>query len=305
MPAVRAAVVAEMADIGGGVLVGRPAADAVLRVGRVLERRPRDGRIVEPEHGRPRMRLGERADRRIVAVDDERRIRRQLRHRVPPALDEQLQLPVPVELVAEEIAEADRPRAHPPHHLRQGRLVHLEQPQLGAVGGEKRRRHPGDEVRAGAVVREPVPRPQDLRRHRRGGRLPVRRREDGRTLREPRGETVDRARIELGQELSRHRRPAARAGEARQAGHRAGGGDLGGEGHGQAHGRRAYVSRGETASADPFPQRSELCPRGAGLTHSGDVSLFRESYGGAASLDCGFRAGRHSEGRTGMRLTGG
>ena len=90
----------------------------------------------------------------------------------------------------------------------------------------------------------------------------------------PRGETVDRARIELGQELSRHRRPAARAGEARQARHRAGGGDLGGEGHGQAHGRRAYVSRSETASADPFPQRSELCLRGRGLTHSGDVSLF-------------------------------
>ncbi len=36
--AVRAAVVAEMADVGRGVLVRRAADEAVLRVGRVLER---------------------------------------------------------------------------------------------------------------------------------------------------------------------------------------------------------------------------------------------------------------------------
>ena len=39
----RAAVVAEMADVGRGVLVRRAAADAPLRVGRVLQRRARHG----------------------------------------------------------------------------------------------------------------------------------------------------------------------------------------------------------------------------------------------------------------------
>ena len=61
-----AAVVAEMADVGGGVVVRGPAADAVLRVGRVLERR------VERRAGRRgRRRSGcapsEVADLRVVA----------------------------------------------------------------------------------------------------------------------------------------------------------------------------------------------------------------------------------------------
>ena len=43
MAAARAAVVAEMADVGRGVLVRRAAADAPLRVGRVLQRRARHG----------------------------------------------------------------------------------------------------------------------------------------------------------------------------------------------------------------------------------------------------------------------
>ena len=65
-----------------------------------------------------------------------------------------LELAVAVELVAEEIAEADRPRLNAPDHLRQRRLVHLEQRELGSAGREQGGGHAGDEVRAGAVVRE-------------------------------------------------------------------------------------------------------------------------------------------------------
>src|SRR5581483_11405191 len=44
--AARAAVVTEVPDVGRGVVVGRAAADAVLRVGGVLQRRARDAGIV-------------------------------------------------------------------------------------------------------------------------------------------------------------------------------------------------------------------------------------------------------------------
>src|SRR5207248_11305503 len=43
------AIVPEVADVGRRVVVRRPADDAVLRVGGVLERGPRDPWIVEPE----------------------------------------------------------------------------------------------------------------------------------------------------------------------------------------------------------------------------------------------------------------
>ena len=51
--AVGAAVVAEMADVGRREDVRRAAADAVLRVGRVLQPRPRPARVVESEDDRP------------------------------------------------------------------------------------------------------------------------------------------------------------------------------------------------------------------------------------------------------------
>ena len=67
MAARRAAVVAEMSDVHGGVLIRCSAADAVLRIRRVLERGPRLAGIVDAEghargpcHGRARR----RADRR-------------------------------------------------------------------------------------------------------------------------------------------------------------------------------------------------------------------------------------------------
>ena len=54
-----------------------------------------------------------------------------------PAGGDELELAVAVELVAEEVAEEERPRPDAARDLRQRRLVDLEEPELGAVGGEE------------------------------------------------------------------------------------------------------------------------------------------------------------------------
>ncbi len=77
-----AAVVAEVPDVGGRVLVRRAAPDAVLRVGGVLERRSRDPGVVEAVHGGQAVLRRERSELRVVAVDDERGGRRRARR--PP-----------------------------------------------------------------------------------------------------------------------------------------------------------------------------------------------------------------------------
>ena len=80
--------------------------------------------------------MSEVADLGIVAVDDELD-RRKRGNGVPPAGGDELELAVAVELVAEEVAEEERPRPDAAGDLRQRRLVDLEQPELGAVGGEE------------------------------------------------------------------------------------------------------------------------------------------------------------------------
>ena len=114
----------------------------------------------------------------------------QLGHRLPPALRDQLELAVAVELVAEEVAEqrsraaarAARPRAARPRPPRTARAPRR-------VRGEQRRGDARDEVRPGRVVREPDARAQDLGHHRRGRRLAVR----GRHERRRRGAAAPRA----------------------------------------------------------------------------------------------------------------
>ena len=113
VPAGGAAVVAEVADVRRRVLVRRAAAQAVLRVGGVLERRPGEPRIVEPEDGRRVVCAREVGDLRVVAVHDERGILRQPGDGAAPALRDELELAVAVELVAEEVAEQDRPGPRP------------------------------------------------------------------------------------------------------------------------------------------------------------------------------------------------
>ena len=77
---------------------------------------------------------------------------------------------------------ADRARPDAPHDLRQRALVDLEQPELGVALRQERRGDAGDQICAGAVPGELAPRLEDLRGHRRRGRLPVRGGDDGRAL---------------------------------------------------------------------------------------------------------------------------
>src|SRR5438105_1625715 len=106
MPTGRADVVAEVAHVGGAVLVGRPTADAPLRIGRVLEFGAAVPRVVEPEDDGSRPLVRQLAHLGIVPVHDECGLVRELSYRLAPARGDQLKLPVPVELVAKEIAEA-------------------------------------------------------------------------------------------------------------------------------------------------------------------------------------------------------
>src|SRR5207245_2266832 len=82
--------------------------------------------------------------------------------RNPAPLGDELELAVPAELAAEEVAEANRSRPQAPQELRHGALVHLEQPEIGIPGAQQRGRDSRDEIRARAVVCEPVPRTEDL-----------------------------------------------------------------------------------------------------------------------------------------------
>ena len=190
--AARTAVVAEMADVGGGELVRPAAADAMARVGGVLERGSRLAWIVEAERDRVLAQVREIADLRIVAVHDQRRAVAQIGDGRPPALGNELELAVAVELVAKEVAEQKGPRTDTAGDLRQGTFVHLEQAELGIARREERRGHARDEIGSRVVPREPSV-AEDLSHHRRGRRLAVRRGNERHARRQARREGVDRS----------------------------------------------------------------------------------------------------------------
>ena len=154
------------------------------------------------------------ADLGIVGVEDDGGLGGQRRDRLAPPSREQLELTVAVELVAEQVAEADGPWTDPAHHLGEGGLVDLEQAELRMVGREQCRGDAREQVRPGTVVGEPQARVEDLRRHRGGRRLPVRRRDRDRAGGKARGEPVDRAGVDGREQLSRDRGAAAGADEA-------------------------------------------------------------------------------------------
>ena len=194
--------------------------------GRVAGRR---GRRAASSHVR-----GRGPHLRIVAVCDELRIG-QVGDGGPPACCDELELAVAVELIPEEIAEKERLRPDAARNLRQRGFVDLEQPELGAPRPEQRRGDARDEIGPRMVVRDPDARAEDLRHHRRARRLAVRRRDHGGALGQPARQPVDRSGIELPEELSRKRRPAA---AARSAGERPGGTRrrrLDGQGERRAH----------------------------------------------------------------------
>src|SRR3990170_8290508 len=119
-----------MADVGGAVDQGGAAVEAVLRVGRGGQPLAGDGGIVDPEAKSALATARESGEERVVHVDDGLRALRQRRDGGPPALGDELELPVAVELVAEEVPEADGPRRELPRDLRESGLVDLEQGEL-------------------------------------------------------------------------------------------------------------------------------------------------------------------------------
>src|SRR5207237_3061093 len=116
--AARTAIVAEVAHVRRGIRIRRPAANAVLGVRSVLQRRTGMPRIVEPEDCRARVCAREIAHLRIVAVDHERGLRIELRNGAAPPLGHELELAVAVELVTEEVAETDGARPDAARNLR-------------------------------------------------------------------------------------------------------------------------------------------------------------------------------------------
>ena len=152
--------------------------------------------------------------------------------RLAPPLGDELELAVAVELVAEEVAEAERARPHAPRDLGQRGLVDLEEAELGVGRSEE---GGGDAARRGS-------RPTRLCASRTRGRrisaaiaavvvFPFVAETSADALRQPRREPVDRAGIELREQLPRHRRSAAGADEPRQPRGAARGRDLEPERH--------------------------------------------------------------------------
>ena len=85
----------------------------------------------EAEHSRaPARDLGELG---IVLVHDQRARWRQLGDHLAPVLGKDLELAVAVELIAEEVVQAENFGPQRAGDRRQRRLVHLEQSQLGTA----------------------------------------------------------------------------------------------------------------------------------------------------------------------------
>ena len=121
VPARGAAVVPEMPDVGGRVVVRRAAAEAVLRVGGVLERRAGLRGVVETEGDAARRSRARSPTCGSSALTTSVASAGSAPTAVAPALGDLLQLAVAVELVAKQVAEAHRPRPDAPRDVGKGR----------------------------------------------------------------------------------------------------------------------------------------------------------------------------------------
>ena len=199
-----AAVLAEVSDIRGVVGVRRAAADAVLRVRRMLQRGTRVCGSSTPKRS-TRSRPSPSDATSGSSAPTTAAPRAELRDGRPPALGDVLELAIAIELVAEEVREADDARPCASHDLWERELVDLEQAELRVARGEQGRRDPRGQVRAGSIPREPAHGGEDRARHRHGRRLAVRRGHE----RDARGEAA-RERVERGRDrASRRASPAA------------------------------------------------------------------------------------------------
>jgi hypothetical protein len=139
---------------------------------------------------------------------------RELRDGVTPALRDVLELPVPIELIAKEVAEDDDLRRYALDHGRKHEFVDLEQAKLGTPTLEERRGDTRGKVRTGVIPREPVSLGEDFGRNRARRRLAVGRRDHDAAERQPVGERAKSAGIELPEELAGQGRAAPATREA-------------------------------------------------------------------------------------------
>ena len=244
-----AVVVAQVPQEHVVVAVRRAAAAAVLGVRGVLQTGQRHRRILDAEVHDVGAIAPEVGDQRVVGVEDQRGAGR-LGHDARPAVGDDVQLAVAVELVAEQVGQQQRARADLRDELVEPELVDLEQtgvardPPAGPRGLQQRARDPAGHVRARAVVHQLVAAAlQDRRDHRRGRRLAVGRRDDRRPVRQPPSQRPDRVGLEGQQQLARQRRATAPGATGQRAGG-ARGGDLGSQ---QAHapaGSRTWIAPG-------------------------------------------------------------
>ena len=100
----------------------------MLRVGRVLHLLHRHGIVLDAEVQDALAVAPEVRDGRVVGVEQQPRPGRRRGDR-GPAVGDDVQLAIPVELVAEEVREHQRPRAQLLDDLAEPELVDLEQPE--------------------------------------------------------------------------------------------------------------------------------------------------------------------------------
>ncbi len=136
----RAGVVAEVPRVHVPVAIRHGAANAPGRVGSVRHRTEVDRTVIDAEQHVTRMALSQRGDPGIVGSSDHRRVGIEGVDHGLPAVDDEVELAVAIELVAEQVAQHDGPRIEPPGELGQGSLVALEQCRVRA-GREQRARY--------------------------------------------------------------------------------------------------------------------------------------------------------------------
>jgi hypothetical protein len=199
---------AEVGEIGGLVHVGVAAAAAVLGIRGVLQLGERERVVLDAVVERLAA-AAEVAHQRVVGVEHEARGGGQALDDLCPAVGDDLELAVAVELVAEQVAEQHGARREVGGHRAEPELVDLEQAHVAAPGGERGGHAAGhvgsrpivDEARAGAA--------EDRGDHRRRRRLPVGGGDDHASARQPGGEAGDGPRFGPHQHLAGQRGAAA------------------------------------------------------------------------------------------------
>src|SRR5205085_7411740 len=146
LAAVLTAVMAEMAEVDGVVDVRGAAPPAVLGIRRVLQLWPGKGGVFDPEVADASVEApAQVGDQRVVRVKEERRRGRKRSGDRGPLLSDRLELPVAVELIAEQIRQEDGAGRQLRDQSLEPELIHLEEPEVCADSaaragcGEQRR----------------------------------------------------------------------------------------------------------------------------------------------------------------------